>query len=320
MEFMAEIDHIVSRLRAINGIVLLDDQITAKVILSLPPSLKLNFKTAWESTAEADRTLRNLTTRLVQLEREIKQSEDEKTAEALLSKKIDTAPQFKHDDFRENKEREGKGARECWECGDTSHIRANCRDYKRKLKRKREDEEEDRDRQRRKWDRDNDDRTRRDRDNNQGRNWRDRDNRDRGGRDYGNDNRNRGRSDEQGRRRDDDGGRRTFSYSAATLDSRVNKPTEWFADSGATQHMTGNRDLLVKFVPTGQECWMVSGIGESKLAVAGHGDVNVVATANGKTLEGKLKNLHKFERPMIKTFTSLFRNHERSSFCPRPGH
>ena len=50
--------------------------------------------------------------------------------------------------------------------------------------------------------------------------------------------------------------------------------------------MTGNRDLLINFVPVGQERWIVSGIGDAKLAVAGQGDVAVTATVNGKTLEG----------------------------------
>lgn len=292
MEFISEIEHIVSRLRAIDGIVLLDNQITAKIILSLPPSLKLIFKAAWESTAAAEKTLRNLTTRLVQMEKEVKQCEEEKTAEALLSsKKIDSAQPSTSEIGRDYKEGEGKNARACWECGDSSHIRANCRDYKRKLKRRRDEEEDDRDRKKRRWDRDNDDRTRQDKDDNQWRNRREREDHDRGGRDYGNNNYERGRRDQKDRKREDNGGRRGYSYSAATTDSRSTKPTEWFADSGATQHMTGNRDLLVNFVPTGSECWMVNGIGESKLAVAGQGDVNVVANANGKTVEGVMRGV-----------------------------
>ena len=252
LEFMSEVEHIVSLLKAIDGIVILDDLIIAMVIMSLPKSLKLIFKPVWESTAVAEKTLRNLTKRLIELEKDVKQTEVEKTTEALLSKKTDTAHALIPSGFRDNKEKEVKGARECWECGETSHIRANCRDYKRKQKRKREEEEDGRDRQRRKWDRDDDDRARCDRDNYQGRNGRYRDDRDRGGRDQGNDKHDSGRRDQKASRKDDDGGRRAYSYSAATLDSRVNKPTEWFADSGATQHMTGNRDLLVNFVPTNQ--------------------------------------------------------------------
>jgi hypothetical protein len=71
-ELITEIEHVISRLRANNRIVLLDDQIIAKVTMSLPPSLKLIFKAAWESPATAERTLRNLTTRLVQMEKEVR--------------------------------------------------------------------------------------------------------------------------------------------------------------------------------------------------------------------------------------------------------
>lgn len=162
-------------------------------------------------------------------------------------------------------------------------------DYKRKLKRKRDEEEEDRDKKSRRWEREDDDRSRQDKDNNQWRNRRGRDDRERRGRDYGNNNDERRRPDQKDSKKEDNGRRREYSYSAATSDSQSDKPTEWFADSGATKHMTGNRDLLVNFVPTGSECCMLNGIGESKLAVAGQGDVNVVATANGKNVKGKLE-------------------------------
>lgn len=175
MEFMSEVEHIVSRLRAIDGIVLLDDQIIAKVIMSVPPSLKLFFEAAWESTAASERTLRNLTTRLVKLEKEVKQSEERNASEALISKKTETTQQrpATSDDSHSAKD---KNLRECWECEDTSHIRANCRDYKRRLRRQREEEDEDRDRKRRRWDRDDNDRSRRDDDDKQYRSGRDRDN------------------------------------------------------------------------------------------------------------------------------------------------
>jgi hypothetical protein len=43
MQFETEVKQTVSRLRAIEGIVILDDQIVTQVLMSLPPSLKLNF-------------------------------------------------------------------------------------------------------------------------------------------------------------------------------------------------------------------------------------------------------------------------------------
>lgn len=50
MEFMTEMEQIVSRLRAINGIALEDGQIITQILMSLPASLKLNFVVAWDST------------------------------------------------------------------------------------------------------------------------------------------------------------------------------------------------------------------------------------------------------------------------------
>ncbi|EFX71797.1 hypothetical protein DAPPUDRAFT_326832 [Daphnia pulex] len=94
VEFITEIEHVVSRLRAINGIVLLDDQIIAKVTMSLRPILKFIFKAAWGSMAAADKTLRNLTTRLVQMEKEVKESEKEKESKALLSKRVNLTTYF----------------------------------------------------------------------------------------------------------------------------------------------------------------------------------------------------------------------------------
>jgi hypothetical protein len=61
---------------------------------------------------------------------------------------------------------------------------------------------------------------------------------------------------------------------------------DWFADSGATQHMTDQRNLLINFVPAGLEQWNVSGIGGTNLSVLGQGDVVISAVVNGKTLEG----------------------------------
>ena len=89
---MSEVEHIVSYLREIDEMNLLDNPIIVKITMSLLTSLKLIFKASWESTAAAERTLRNLTTRLVQMKKEVNQCKEEKTAEALLmSKKKESA-------------------------------------------------------------------------------------------------------------------------------------------------------------------------------------------------------------------------------------
>ena len=84
MEFMTEVEQTVSWLRAIEGIDVTDNQIITQVLMSLPPSLKLNFGVAWDSTPAQEKTLRNLTTRLVKMEKNIKQSEEENSYNALM--------------------------------------------------------------------------------------------------------------------------------------------------------------------------------------------------------------------------------------------
>jgi hypothetical protein len=90
LEFMTEVEQTVSRLRAIEGIAVncgTDDQIITQVLMSLPPSLKLNFGVAWDSTPAQEKTLRNLTTRLLKMEKNIKQSEEENSYNVLMSMK-----------------------------------------------------------------------------------------------------------------------------------------------------------------------------------------------------------------------------------------
>jgi hypothetical protein len=153
VEFITEIEQVVSRLRAINRIILLDDQIIFKDTMSLAPSLKLIFKAELESTVAAKRTLRNFNTCLVQMEKSI--NESEKESDALISKRVHptnrSEPNVQPFELRNEKDEKGRATRACWECGDTSNIRSNCRDYKRKLKRQREEEDDDRSRKRRRW-------------------------------------------------------------------------------------------------------------------------------------------------------------------------
>ena len=53
---------------------------------------------------------------------------------------------------------------------------------------------------------------------------------------------------------------------------------DWFADSGATRHITDQRSMLMNFTTVPRGSWTVSGIGGTTLAVDGYGDFNAVAT------------------------------------------
>lgn len=65
----------------------------------------------------------------------------------------------------------------------------------------------------------------------------------------------------------------------------------WYADSGATQHMTDNRVFLINFVPVRHEKWTVTGIGKAKLSVAGQGDVVLYATVKGNIIRGIMRGV-----------------------------
>jgi hypothetical protein len=57
---------------------------------------------------------------------------------------------------------------------------------------------------------------------------------------------------------------------------------EWYADSGATQHMSGQRSLF-RNVPVKHNTWFVNGIGGSRLQVHGHGEILFTATVKEST-------------------------------------
>ena len=56
---------------------------------------------------------------------------------------------------------------------------------------------------------------------------------------------------------------------------------DWFADSGATQHMSDQKEWLVDFVTVPDGSWNVDGIGSAKCSVRGYGDVNIWTEVNG---------------------------------------
>jgi len=73
----------------------------------------------------------------------------------------------------------------------------------------------------------------------------------------------------------------------------LSRPSEWYADSGASQHMTDQRSLLTNFTVVEPGRWAVFGIAGTRLDVTGHGDVILTATVGGKTLTGnRMTTLH----------------------------
>ena len=56
----------------------------------------------------------------------------------------------------------------------------------------------------------------------------------------------------------------------------------WFADSGATRHMTHLKSVLKNFIPVEPESWFVTGIGNTRLPVRQR-DIEAKSTINGIT-------------------------------------
>ncbi len=203
MGFITEVEQVVSRLRGIN-IVIEDDQIIAKILMSLPSSLKLSFGVAWDSAPAAEKTLKKLTTRLVRLEKSMKQQSEEEregTSDAAFFSNNNACPAIEEQAQGHRQDNQGgnpgkEKKRECWEFGESNHIRAKCRAYKRRL----EDEQEERERKRRRYDE-------RDRRDDKGP-WRT-DNKDRRHDD-------RDRKKDSRNRREDNKDRRGFSYKSST--------------------------------------------------------------------------------------------------------
>jgi hypothetical protein len=56
---------------------------------------------------------------------------------------------------------------------------------------------------------------------------------------------------------------------------------DWFADSGATQHMTNQRKFFKSFSLVEANTWFVKGIGGTQLAVHGYGSIEFTALVDG---------------------------------------
>ena len=156
--FLTELEQIAFRLKSLN-IAIDDEQIMAKVLMSLPAEFRV-FGFAWESTPVDEKTLKRLTTRLITLDKSMRNDEEKRSTPdaAFLSKNKNGAES--HDEesreralpaqFDRGKRRghsshqQSRATKECWECKSMTHVRAQCRQYKRR----REKEEEEADRKR----------------------------------------------------------------------------------------------------------------------------------------------------------------------------
>lgn len=63
---------------------------------------------------------------------------------------------------------------------------------------------------------------------------------------------------------------------------------DWFADSGATKHMTDQLIFLHSFENVEPGKWLVSEIVGTKLSVFGQGDVYITSFVTGEILHGTI--------------------------------
>lgn len=73
----------------------------------------------------------------------------------------------------------------------------------------------------------------------------------------------------------------------------LNKENEWdwFADSGATQHMSGNKDLFDHIEAIDHDNWKVKGVGGICLPVKGKGTIKIQSNVNKKSISGSLQEV-----------------------------
>ncbi len=80
------------------------------------------------------------------------------------------------------------------------------------------------------------------------------------------------------------------SYHSSTQQTIRNDST-WYADSGATRHMTDQRNILWNFKPDDSTPRYVTGIGNTQLLTEGQGDVKAATMINGAEVPITIKNV-----------------------------
>lgn len=77
----------------------------------------------------------------------------------------------------------------------------------------------------------------------------------------------------------------------SSLSFSVRSNLDFFADSGATSHMSDQLDFFDTFEAIDTGTWMVSGVGGVSLPVCGQGNIRIETTVNGITRSGTIKDV-----------------------------
>lgn len=115
--FISKLETIVKQLNDL-GEEISSSMIITKILMTLPSEYS-HFNSAWESTAEENRTLDNLTTRLIMEESRVQAQESSDFNGALMAKRF--TPKKKS-----NKEDSSKKPGKCFTCNRNGHWKRDC--------------------------------------------------------------------------------------------------------------------------------------------------------------------------------------------------
>lgn len=80
-------------------------------------------------------------------------------------------------------------------------------------------------------------------------------------------------------------------YAFSALHGSQGFQDHWYADSGASRHMTDNRSLFTTFKPIEKGTKRISGVGDKVLEAAGVGDIRVTTKVGDKRINVTVKDV-----------------------------
>jgi hypothetical protein len=81
------------------------------------------------------------------------------------------------------------------------------------------------------------------------------------------------------------------SIAFAVVSSSQVEDQIWYADGGASEHMTSKRSWFATFNQVAEKTWPVQVADNHELWVEGCGDINILTRAAGKVYVGVLRNV-----------------------------
>ena len=267
-----------------------EDAMITKIMCTLPASYKYHIVTGWNNVPADEQTVANLKARCLQLENLMKQQDDESASDsALFTRSSKTSAKCKKHTSEQNEEymKELKSKTRCYNCGEFDHWTAECphpRQDKHKFvnQRQHKPERQQRDPQNRHsevcvatTEQSNSDPPSDQHSDQQS---------------QPNTDQNSGASNPSCESGADSCAFAVIHQHSHALSVNLDK-TAWFADSGATEHMTDHRDWFSTFTPISKGTWSVAVADDRNIWVQGKGDIEITRTVNGQEKHGTLQKV-----------------------------